>query len=271
MPHFSRLSNIISDNRFRKPPNVAFSISPAFPTTGCTVVNFTDTGNRGVIRFTSNGAFSITPNSTFTANVLIWGAGGGASGSNGGGGGFSSAIITFFANTSYNVVIGAGGTSAGSGGGGSGIEYLANAGTILSAGGGGGGAPSGIGGAGGGTVGEASGGGAAAGSSFSAGAPGSLKRGGDGGSGLVGYGRGGSGAGGGGGGLYGGGSGAGGGGGGGYFNPTMVVDASTSSTSTGFRIYAAANTNAFYGDNSGTGGTAPSSAGLDGRIVLVFV
>lgn len=271
MPHLSRLSNIVSDSRYRRSSNVSLRITPAFPSTGCTVVNFTDTANRGIIRFTSNGAFNVTPNTTFTANVLMWGGGGGASGANGGGGGFSWGVITFFANVSYNVVIGAGGTTAGSGGGGTGIEYLANANTILSAGGGGGGAPGGAGGAGGGFIAANGAGGVAAGSSYAAGAPGTLKQGGDGGSGLVGYGRGGSGAGGGGGGLFGGGSSAsGGGGGGGFFNFALVANANTANTQTGNSIFAAGNTDALYADNAGQGGTAPSASGFDGRIVLIY-
>jgi len=271
MPQLSRISNIVNDSRYRKPPNVGLTVSPALPS-GCTLINFTDSSFRGVIRFTSNGAYNVTPNTTFTANVLLWGGGGGASTSNGGGGGFSWGIITFYANVSYNVVIGAGGTTTGSGGGGTGIEYLANANTILSAGGGGGGAPGGAGGAGGGWLAANGAGGVAAGSSFTAGAPGSFKSGGDGGSGLVGYGRGGSGAGGGGGGLYGGGSSASGGaGGGGFCNFAFLADANNANTITGNGRFAAGNTDAFYADSAGQGGAAPSAVGIDGRIVMVYV
>lgn len=272
MPHFSRIANIINDSRVRKPVNAAFTISPAFPSTGCTVVNFIDSSNRGIIRFTSNGAFNVTPNTTFSANVLMWGGGGGASVANGGGGGFSYGVITFYANVSYNVVIGAGGTTAGSGGGGTGIEYLANANTILSAGGGGGGAPGGAGGAGGGIIAANGAGGSAAGSRYSAGAPGSLKVGGDGGSGLVGYGRGGSGAGGGGGGLYGGGSSASGGaGGGGFFDTRIIANSTQANTITGNGRFAAGNTDVLYSAGVGEGASAPSGVGSDGRIILVFV
>jgi hypothetical protein len=124
--------------------------------------NFNSLGGILKIGYNGNlsaGAYNLTPNVTFTANVSVWGAGGGGSAfGTGGGGGFTSAIVRFVANTSYNIVAGTGG-SVGSGGGaggggGSGVEFISNSMVILSAGGGGGCGTSGVGGAGGGFSGQ---------------------------------------------------------------------------------------------------------------------
>ena len=270
MPQLSKATFIGATNKKKKIANVQFTISPAYPVTGCTVVNFANVG--GVVSLTTGAAYNLTPNTTFTANVMIWGAGGGSfSGSsfNGGGGGFATGIITFFANVSYNVVVGVGGTTSGTGGGGSGIEYLANANVFLVAGGGGGVGSGGAGGAGGGWF-AANGAGGTAATAFSATSPGALRRGGD-GAGGSGFGNGGGTNGGGGGGLYGGGTSTGGGGGGGGFADATLV--ASSNLQTGSGIHTAANTMSGYIAPFGQGGafTPTHSAGSNGAIIITLM
>lgn len=263
MPQFSRATSIGVSSRKKIPSSVEFRIAPAYPGTSCTVVNFANVG--GVISLTTGATYNITPNTTFTANVMIWGAAGGSSGSNGGGGGFASGTMTFFANIAYNVVIGTGGSASGTGGGGSGIEYLANSNVFIVAGGGGGGAPGGVGGAGGGWA-AANGAPGTGATAFVATSPGTLRRGGD-GSGGAGFGAGGSGAGGGGGGLYGGASsGSGGGGGGGFYDSILMTSANLQ---TGNSVYAGGNNMPGY-SLYGLSSIGPG-AGSNGAILITIL
>jgi hypothetical protein len=271
MPQLSRTTNIGVASRKKKTSSVQFTISPAYPITSCTLVNFANVD--GVVSLTTGATYNLTPITTFTANVMIWGAGGGASGGLGGGGGFATGTMTFFANVSYNVVVGASAAS-GAGGGGSGIELLSNANTpniFMVAGGGGGGASFGPGqaGAGGGFV-AGNGAPGTGATAFSAVSPGTLRRGGGGGGGA-GFGDGGSGTGGGGGGLYGGATnGSGGGGGGGFFDPTLVTSANIQS---GSGFYAAANTMSAYAATYGQGGSPSSplgTIGSNGAIIITL-
>lgn len=162
MPQLGILSTVNAAQKSSLPSSIPFSLIYIPSSTTQSVNNF-NTVN-GVLKIGEGssliaGAYNLTPTVTFTANVMVWGAGGGAGlGNNfGGGGGFSTGIITFYAGVSYNVVVGSAGTTAssiGGGGGGSGIEYLANSRTLISAGGGGGGSGT-KGGGGGGWGGEA--------------------------------------------------------------------------------------------------------------------
>ena len=260
MPQLSRVSTINNDLRIKKVSSAVINISPAV--TGTNIVDLQTLG--GILSISGNGAYNLTPNTTFAANVMVWGAGGGFSTGNGGAGGFSSGSFVFYANVSYNVVVGRAGSS-GTGGGGSGIEYLANANVIIVAGGGGGGG-SAQGGAGGGAIAQ-NGAGASGGSAYSATSPGSFKVGGPAAS-VFGFGFGGSGTGAGGGGLYGGGaSPAGGGGGGGYLEHNIL---SFANTQTGSNATPPQST---YSSRStgGNGGVAPATSAGDGLIVITVL
>lgn len=98
-----------------------FAISPAV--NGKTTW---DTGVDGPLSLSSSGTWTITPVSTFSGVVAMWGAGGGtgASGGSGGAGGFTSGVITLTQGTTYTVLVGqggragSGGTALGGGGGG---------------------------------------------------------------------------------------------------------------------------------------------------------
>jgi hypothetical protein len=258
MPQLSRVTTINNDLRVKKVSSALINISPAV-VAGNTFVNFQAVG--GVLTISSNGAYNLTPTNTFSANVMVWGAGGGSSTGNGGAGGFSTGLMTFLANVSYNVVVGRGGSS-GTGGGGSGIEYLANANVIIVAGGGGG-AGSGRGGAGGGLAAQ-NGAGANGATAYGAASPGGFKFGGPSAS-VFGFGGGGGGTGGGGGGLYGGAASASGGGGGGaYLEETILSFSNTqtgSNTTPPFSTYPGLGT-------GGVGGIAPATPAGDGLIVI---
>lgn len=261
MPQLSRTSTINNDLRIKKVSSAVINISPAV-IAGNTIVDLQSLG--GVLSINANGAYNLTPNTTFAANVMVWGAGGGFSTGNGGSGGFSTGSFTFHANVSYNVVVGRAGSS-GTGGGGSGIEYLANANAIIVAGGGGGGG-SAQGGAGGGVVAQ-NGAGANGATAYSATSPGSFKVGGPSAS-VFGFGFGGAGTGAGGGGLYGGGAAAaGGGGGGGYLETNILFSGNTqtgANTTPPFSTYVNRST-------GGNGGIAPATPAGDGLIIITVL
>lgn len=98
------------------------------------------------INITTQGTYTLTSLSDFSANVQIWGAGGGGYGStgSGGGGGWTTGILAFKSGVQYNIIVGTGGAGsdasrgAAGGGAGSGIEFKTNSTAILVAGGGGG-------------------------------------------------------------------------------------------------------------------------------------
>ena len=238
MPQLSRVSTFNNDVRIKKVSSTVINISPAI-IDGNTIVNFKAIG--GVLSVNANGAYNLTPTNTFSANVMVWGAGGGSSTGNGGAGGFSSGLMTFFANVSYNVVVGRAGAS-GTGGGGSGIEYLANANVIIAAGGGGG-AGSGNGGAGGGLVAQ-NGAGANGATAYSATSPGGFKFGGPAAS-VFGFG----------------------GGGGAYLENAILFVANTQTgvnTTPAFSTYSGRGT-------GGNGGIAPATPAGDGLIVITIL
>jgi len=103
-----------------------------------------------VISATTGGTWTFTPSATFTAYVKCWGGGGGAGhgarniDTSGGGAGYAGAYITFYASTSYQMIVGSAGTCGGAirfgggGGGGTGIRITSGTIPILIAGGGGG-------------------------------------------------------------------------------------------------------------------------------------
>lgn len=269
MPQLARLSVINSAEKFKGFTSVPVQITPAL---GSPVIDLGLTYN-GVLTLSSNVVYNITPNVGFTANVVMWGAGGGAASGVGGGGGFTTAIMSFDANVSYNVVVGrAGSTPGGSGGGGSGIEYLANSNPILIAGGGGGGGASGAGGAGGGwfaanSTSSPAGLGA---TSYGFTSPGAYRTGGPSAS-VTGMGFGGAGPGGGGGGMYGGAAAGGGGGGSGWINP--LIPFTNANTQTGSGVSAAnpsepLRTGLSWG-SSGVG--SPGVAATDGLIIISLI
>jgi hypothetical protein len=262
MPQLNRVAVFNNDFKIKKPTSVFVNISPAIVGSN-TIIDLRDLN--GVLTLNTFGSYNLTPISTFSANVLVWGAGGAHSTGNGGAGGFSTGGITFNANVSYNVVVGRAGSS-GSGGGGSGIEYLTNSVPIIVAGGGGGGG-SGRGGAGGGWFAQ-NGGGANGASSFGFVSPGSFKLGSP-SAGSFGFGAGGAGGGGGGGGLYGGGaSGAGGGGGGGFLNFDVMVLANTETGANNIPPNASYPDRGLNGNGGVSPGTAENIAG-DGMIILL--
>lgn len=138
------------------PPPMSFTISPAV--SGKTTW---DLQADGPLILDTAGTWTMTPISSISANVKIWGAGGGgnymwvANTNAGGGGGAATAGVTFDTTKTYTLIVGEAGSTGslytGSGGGaGTGI----NNGTahVLIAGGGGGGF-GGYGGGGGGTTG----------------------------------------------------------------------------------------------------------------------
>ena len=238
MPQLSRFSVVSNDFKIKKPTSVPIQISPAVG--GNTTLDIRSLN--GILSLNSNGSYNLTPNITFSANVMVWGAGGGFSTGNGGAGGFSSGLMVFFANVSYNVVIGRAGSS-GTGGGGSGQ-----------------------GGGGGGFIAQNGAGGNGA-TAYSATSPGSFKVGGPSAS-VFGFGFGGAGTGGGGGGLYGGAASAsGGGGGGGYLESRILFTANAITgvnTTPGFSGYPNRYT-------SGDGGIAPATVAGDGLIVITVL
>ena len=263
MPQLSRVSTINSDLKQTKRSVSNVTVSPAID--GQTQFNISRNYS-GVLTLSSFGAWNITPNNTFTANVLIWGGGGSSAPANGGAGGFSTATMVFRENVSYNVVVGRAGSS-GSGGGGSGIEFLSNSIVIIVAGGGGAGG-SGIGGAGGGLIAQNAPSGGSGGSAYSASSPGSLRVGGPSAS-TFGFGAGGAGpAGGGGGGIYGGAASAGGGGGGGgWIESTELLAANTqtgTNTTPPFSTYSGRGTN-------GNGAPSGGLSGSDGLVVITVL
>lgn len=227
-----------------------FSVSPAI--SGNSTWNL---DSQGKINLGTYGTWTITPQSTFTASVKMWGAGGNGKGSNyGGAGGFSSGSISFEQDVPYVMLVGQGGVSVvgnsgtrvlgggapgrkisstnACGGGLSGIfsGSYTQANSIMIAGGGGGG-QTGIPGAGGGLTGGNGLGGSTGGTQIAGGSPGTSGGTGEAGSALLG-GRGSSQAGsvgntGAGGGYFGGGGGDGDGnsssGGSGYVHPTKTI------------------------------------------------
>lgn len=264
MPQLSRVSTINTDIRKKKNNSVTITVSPAID--GRTTFDLSRIYS-GTLTLSSFGAWNLTPNTTFSANVLIWGGGGSAQPANGGAGGFSTATMVFKENVSYNVVVGRAGAS-GSGGGGSGIEYLSNSIVIIGAGGGGAGG-SGIGGAGGGLVAQSAPSGGSGASAYDRASPGGLRFGGPSAS-TFGFGAGGAVSSplvGGGGGIYGGAASAGGGGGGGgWIESTELLLANTqtgTNTTPPFSTYSGRGTN---------GNGAPSgSFGGDGLVVITVL
>ena len=245
----------------------------------------------------TTGTYTITPSTTFTADIKMWGAGGGAGaqGGSGGGGGFSSGRYTFQSGSTYYILIGqggragAGGTATGGGGsgdthrgGGGGYTGLftgssaAHANALIIAGGGGGaggGSGSGPGGAGGGTTGQAGNGGSGAqpgGGTQSAGGAASGGSSSAAGSALTGA----NGLSGGGGGYYGGGSGGdhgqyapGGGAGSGYIGGTGISNGVTTTGAT----TTPANSSDSVRSGAGSPQTGSSGAGTDGRFYMSLV
>jgi len=142
---------------------IRFTISPAF--NGKSTWDTSADGDLN-LSASANGTWVITPISTFTANVVMWGGGGGATGAGpGGAGGSSTGRITFESGVEYDFIVGSGGfggasnRDAGSGAGGTGIQFRSNTLPIMVAGGGGGSpgaaAPgAGTAGGGGGTTGQ---------------------------------------------------------------------------------------------------------------------
>ncbi len=282
-----------------------FTISPAVD--GQSNIALT-TGT--TIAINSNGIYTLTSLTDFSANVQIWGAGGGGAvdGGYGGGGGYSTGIVAFKSGVSYNVVIGSGGVgtpsgrAAGGGGAGSGINFLSNATAIIVAGGGGGGWAAGrSGGGGGGTTGQtgqiAGSGGGPGGTQSAAGvgvyggrrtgASGSGQNGGQGGTGSIagvggiGYGYGGYGAynggdagsGGGGGGYWGGAEGggdAGGFGGGGGSGHINPLVVTNGYTETAALNVAGANSSSNR-SGAGSGGLNNGNRAANGRIVITGI
>jgi hypothetical protein len=123
---------------------IAFLISPAV--NGKSTWDILSDGDLN-LSASANGTWVITPLSTFTANVVMWGAGGGATyNQSAGAGGASNGLITFEAGVEYDFIVGSGGNGgagnrdAGAGGAGSGIQFKSNTTPIMVAGGGGGGA-----------------------------------------------------------------------------------------------------------------------------------
>lgn len=230
MPQLNRFCTIANDERKLKTlDRVPVRVTPTL--SGSSLLELTQ--NNNILVIPAGTAYNLTPNVTFTANVMVWGAGGGSTPSLGGAGGFSTGIIQFEANVAYNVA--AGNTGVG-GGGGSGIEFLVNANPIIIAGGGGGGG-SAVGGAGGGLF-AANGTGLGA-TAYGKASPGIYRTGGPGTGAAFGMGLGGTGTGAGGGGMYGGAlNAAGGGGGSGYLNNDVVVVGS-GNTITGSGVNAA--------------------------------
>ena len=245
----------------------------------------------------TTGTYTITPSTTFTADIKMWGAGGGAGaqGGSGGGGGFSSGRYTFQSGSTYYILIGqggragAGGTATGGGGsgdthrgGGGGYTGIftgssaAHANALIIAGGGGGaggGSGSGPGGAGGGTTGQAGNGGSGAqpgGGTQSAGGAASGGSSSAAGSALTGA----NGLSGGGGGYYGGGSGGdhgqyapGGGAGSGYIGGTGISNGVTTTGAT----TTPANSSDSVRSGAGDPQTGSSGAGTDGRFYMSLV
>jgi hypothetical protein len=265
MPQLSRVAVISGDSKKKKVPIIGMNASPAI--NGATDIDFRVLN--GVLSIPS-GTYNVTPNTTFSANILVWGAGGGPTPSfSGGAGGFATGTLTFYSGVSYNIVVGATGSSPFNGGGGAGsaIEYLANANVIIAAGGGGGAGTGGNGGAGGGFV-AANGypAGAVGASAVGAVSPGSLKSGGPGTPVASGFGFGGAGPGGGGGGLYGGAASAsGGGGGGGYIESRVVINGNLI---TGTNTTPAFSTDSLRSNNAGQGGSTSTGLGNNGLIVI---
>jgi len=177
---------------FVYPPN-NFTISPAFG--GSTTIGLSNVSN---VSLSTCGTWTITPSSSFFANIKMWGAGGGGATKYptspdhyGGNGGYSRATVEFKAGVTYQFIVGcAGGNggaqrNAGGGGGASGIQIVSGTIPILVAGGGGGSGSSGAfdvgGGDGGGTTGQSgnpsvSGTGAGGGTQSAAGGAGSGTR-----------------------------------------------------------------------------------------------
>ncbi|NBP66376.1 MAG: hypothetical protein EBU66_17240, partial [Bacteroidetes bacterium] len=92
MPQLSRVSTVNNDVRIRKLGDANISITPVPTGYATPLINIKSTS--GVLTL-PGGTYNLTPNTTFTANVLIWGAGGGSSTGNGGAGGFSTAYMRF--------------------------------------------------------------------------------------------------------------------------------------------------------------------------------
>jgi len=272
------------------PPARTFNVSPAI--SGKTVWSLESSGS---INVGSYGTWTLTPNSTFTASVKMWGAGGNGKGSNyGGAGGFSSGSISFEQDVPYVMLVGQGGVSvvgnSGTrvlgggapgrktsstnpcGGGLSGIfsgSYVQSAAIMVAGGGGAGqvGSP----GAGGGSSGQNGQGGSTGGTQLAGGSPGTSGGTGEAGAALLG-GRGSSQAGsvgntGAGGGYFGGGGGDGNGdsasGGSGYIHPTK--------TTNGVTVAGSATTpaNSADSDRGGSGAsTNNDTPGISGRVII---
>lgn len=135
----------------------SFSISPSV--SGKSTWNL-DTD--GALNLGTAGTYTITPDSDFTANVVMWGAGGGTTnygaGTDGGAGGCSIGDVSLESTKTYQFIVGSGGAggnaarAGGAGGAGTGIQITPSNTAVMVAGGGGGGlsgAPRNAGGGGG--------------------------------------------------------------------------------------------------------------------------
>jgi len=102
------ITNLNSVTVAVKPKNVyrTFTISPAW--SGSSTINIDD----GAMNIGSYGTYTITPTTTFTASVKLWGAGGGgvAPVGSGAGGGFSHGTVRFVEGVQYIIVVGQGGS-----------------------------------------------------------------------------------------------------------------------------------------------------------------
>jgi len=281
----------MSISRLKGGPSLTLVRASTGETTRYTITNF----NTPLINLSSYGEWRITPNSTFYAELLMWGAGGGTDDGtkDGGGGGFSSGTYKFEPGITHVIWVGQGGQSytvrtqafggggtAGTNGyglGGGGLTGMfktsvTQANSIIIAGGGGGGGGSAAnqtGGGGGGTAGTAGGTGFAGGGTQSAGGlyGGAALSGGSMGTGV--------GAGGGGGYWGGGQQGAasngadahGGGGGSGFLHPSLI----NSTTTAGVAGGAPGNSGSVYRGTSGNPGATSGAPCFDGRFILIPV
>ena len=99
MPQLSRVAVISGDSKKKKVPIIGMTASPAID--GVTNVDFRVLN--GVLSI-PGGTYNVTPNTTFTANVLVWGAGGGPTPSfSGGAGGFATGTLTFI--VAFHIIL----------------------------------------------------------------------------------------------------------------------------------------------------------------------
>ena len=275
----------MSISRLKGGPSLTLVRASTGETTRYTITNF----NTPLINLSTYGEWRITPNSTFYAELQMWGAGGGCDGAlSSGGGGFSTGIYKFEPGITHVIWVGQGGqsytvrTQAFGGGGAAGAlgwgfggggltgmfkTSVTQANSIIIAGGGGGANSFGSGGGGGGLTGGNG--------SNSGGTGGSQSAGGLYGSGALSGGSQGSNYGcGGGGGYWGGGelgsntntASRGGGGGSAFLHPSLI----NASTEVG-GAPTPANSGSIYRGTSGSGFTNTGQTGNDGRFIIIPV